>query len=457
MAYSKFKEDHSFIKRKGEADRIRQKYTDRVPIICDRAPRSDIKKIDKTKYLVPADLTVGQFVFVIRKRIELSHEQALFLFVQDELAPTSALVSQVYEQHKDEDGFLYITYAGESTFGAGLADLPVEIWDDIVGRLEPASKISLALTCKTLLATVNSSQSIKDQFRCFKTSSNNRSCYDNIPPIPRWQVLTTPRWVLLEHLEDSRWKCCSTCLKLHPVGYFSGYQIAEPPKERFCRLGIYNGLVHLCRCSTFSFLDKTDLTAKLEASGGQWTEAQTWHKCEKSGPACTPNGFDIHVQLRPQLGPKRHLRIETTYRVAIQTFHESRLYFERLLNSQFACPHCTLISFINLTHPGPDVKRNMTHNFGDIIDSMGPKSLRLGAKKLMTCTKCDTYIISYGALGPDAAGTRFYFRTVRDLGGALDRPDEAWYRQTSTSLEGLEASARSERNFQNVYDLSELV
>lgn len=29
----------------------------------------------------------------------------------------AALMSQVYEHQKDEDGFLYITYSGENTFG----------------------------------------------------------------------------------------------------------------------------------------------------------------------------------------------------------------------------------------------------------------------------------------------------------------------------------------------------
>ena len=31
--------------------------------------------------------------------------------------PAAALMSDVYEDHKDEDGFLYITYSGENTFG----------------------------------------------------------------------------------------------------------------------------------------------------------------------------------------------------------------------------------------------------------------------------------------------------------------------------------------------------
>ena len=73
--------------------------------------KSDIPTIDKKKYLVPSDLTVGQFCYVIRKRIKLAPEKAIFIFVNEVLPPTAALMSSIYEEHKDEDGFLYITYA----------------------------------------------------------------------------------------------------------------------------------------------------------------------------------------------------------------------------------------------------------------------------------------------------------------------------------------------------------
>ncbi|CAM9951450.1 unnamed protein product [Ectocarpus fasciculatus] len=104
-------------KRKSEAERIRAKYPDRIPVICEKADRSDIPDIDKKKYLVPADLSTGQFIYVIRKRIKLDPEKAIFIFVNDTIPQTSALMSQVYEHQKDEDGFLYITYSGENTFG----------------------------------------------------------------------------------------------------------------------------------------------------------------------------------------------------------------------------------------------------------------------------------------------------------------------------------------------------
>jgi len=64
--------------------------------------------VDKKKYLVPADITVGQFVFVIRKRIRLGSEQALYLYVNETLPPTSAPLSEIYQQLKNDDGFLYL-------------------------------------------------------------------------------------------------------------------------------------------------------------------------------------------------------------------------------------------------------------------------------------------------------------------------------------------------------------
>lgn len=86
-------------------------------VIVEKAEKSDVPDIDKKKYLVPADLTVGQFVYVIRKRIKLSAEKAIYIFVNNVLPPTAAYMSALYDEHKDEDGFLYIKYSGENYFG----------------------------------------------------------------------------------------------------------------------------------------------------------------------------------------------------------------------------------------------------------------------------------------------------------------------------------------------------
>lgn len=115
---SNYKKQFPLEKLKQEANRIRSKYPDRIPVIVERAPKADLPEIDRQKFLVPHELTMGQFVYVIRKRVKISPEKAIFVFVNNVLPPTAALMSSLYEDYKDESGFLIMTYSGENTFGS---------------------------------------------------------------------------------------------------------------------------------------------------------------------------------------------------------------------------------------------------------------------------------------------------------------------------------------------------
>lgn len=66
-------------------------------MIVEKAPKARIGDLDKKKYLVPSDLTVGQFYFLIRKRIQLRPEDALFFFVNNVIPPTSATMGSLYQ------------------------------------------------------------------------------------------------------------------------------------------------------------------------------------------------------------------------------------------------------------------------------------------------------------------------------------------------------------------------
>lgn len=85
---------------------MRQKYPNRIPVICEKVEKSDIPSIDKKKYLVPAELTVGQFVFVVRKRIKLSPEKAIFIFVNDVLP-----VGLVFRCYNLVDQSIFLAYS----------------------------------------------------------------------------------------------------------------------------------------------------------------------------------------------------------------------------------------------------------------------------------------------------------------------------------------------------------
>lgn len=113
-----YKQSFPFAQRHAEAQRIREKFPGRVPVIVEKAPRSDVPMIDKKKFLVPSDLTIGQFIFVVRKRLSLPPEKALFLFCENSLPTTGTLMREIYATYASNDGFLYCTYSGESSFGS---------------------------------------------------------------------------------------------------------------------------------------------------------------------------------------------------------------------------------------------------------------------------------------------------------------------------------------------------
>lgn len=113
-----FKQKFSFNKRLEEAQRIKLKYEDKIPIVVYKSKDSTIKDIDRNKFLVPSETTISQFLFVVRKRITLAPEESIYLFINDSiLANSSETIGSIYNKYKDDDEFLYITYATENVFG----------------------------------------------------------------------------------------------------------------------------------------------------------------------------------------------------------------------------------------------------------------------------------------------------------------------------------------------------
>jgi GABA(A) receptor-associated protein len=114
-----FKLKNNFKERCDESTRVLLKYPDRVPIICERTTKLNLNLpyIDKNKYLVTRELTVGQFIYVIRKRINMLPTKALFLFIDNNIPCSSDIFGNLYNKYKNIDGFLYITYSDEDTFG----------------------------------------------------------------------------------------------------------------------------------------------------------------------------------------------------------------------------------------------------------------------------------------------------------------------------------------------------
>ncbi|OTF80052.1 microtubule-associated proteins 1A/1B light chain-like protein [Euroglyphus maynei] len=130
-----FKQRKSFAMRREEVLGIRAKFPNKIPIIVERSQKERyLPRLDKTKFLVPQELSMGRFMTVIRlgmnvevselnnnnfNRMNLNARQSLHFMINNQtvVVEMSRTMNEIYKEHKDKDGFLYITYSSQEIFG----------------------------------------------------------------------------------------------------------------------------------------------------------------------------------------------------------------------------------------------------------------------------------------------------------------------------------------------------
>ena len=114
-----FKDRYSFEQRTKEAAKLMNKYPDRVGVIV--TTQDNMTPLDKRKFLVPRDNTVGQFMHVIRKRLNVQHKNAIWLStVNESIPPIARTMGEMHKEYMDKDGMLYLKVNEETTFGSNL-------------------------------------------------------------------------------------------------------------------------------------------------------------------------------------------------------------------------------------------------------------------------------------------------------------------------------------------------
>lgn len=109
-----------------EARRMKTRYPDRVPVLCERCAgaRSDLPDMERNKFAVPDSMLFGEFKYIVHKQITQSSrglpvDETIYLFVGESgVQPrTSAMMGDLYKLHGTEDSFLYVRYTAENTLG----------------------------------------------------------------------------------------------------------------------------------------------------------------------------------------------------------------------------------------------------------------------------------------------------------------------------------------------------
>lgn len=129
-----FKSRKSLPARLEETKKIKSRFPSKVPVVVERYRKEqELPPLDKTKFLVPEDISISQFSTIIRNRMSIKPSQAFFLMVNKKSMMTlSQSMAEVYEQESDEDGFLYMIYCSQEGFGGGRGE---EVEEEVEERV----------------------------------------------------------------------------------------------------------------------------------------------------------------------------------------------------------------------------------------------------------------------------------------------------------------------------------
>ena len=101
-----------------DASYLLEKYPGRIPVIITKKVSDPLDDLDKNKYLIHSDMIFWKFLYILRKRLHLPANKALFVLSNHgRLISNSSLVSMIYKSEKSSDGFLRLVYASENAFG----------------------------------------------------------------------------------------------------------------------------------------------------------------------------------------------------------------------------------------------------------------------------------------------------------------------------------------------------
>lgn len=118
-----FTEDEKIIIR-NEVEVINQQYPGYIPIIVRVYNNKNNKNfiLTKTKFLVTNEITLAQFLTILRKKIkDIKSTESIYLLIDNTLMPITLAMSSIYKEKKDKDtNMLFITVCKENTFGCTL-------------------------------------------------------------------------------------------------------------------------------------------------------------------------------------------------------------------------------------------------------------------------------------------------------------------------------------------------
>lgn len=101
------------------SEKLRKQYPDHIPAIVKRSSKENyLDKMSNEQFLIPNYMTVGAFVNFLTNRLRIHSIYSIWIYSDGNvLSNRTQRISEIYDQYVSMDGFLYLTYRSEESFG----------------------------------------------------------------------------------------------------------------------------------------------------------------------------------------------------------------------------------------------------------------------------------------------------------------------------------------------------
>lgn len=295
-----------------------------------------------------------------------------------------------------------------------LLELPTEILLEIASWLHVLDESAFALTCRRVYAI---SGAILDS-KCLQFNRDFAPLYYHYRNTHNF---ISPRWKFVTLLQDSKWRACSKCLKLHPRTAFTPKELKRDADYRVCNLGEGAGVVDLCPCKKLTFRDKMDLVDLLKVRqksaaaltmqyGGRMNDRFCWHSCSENYGAT-----QLKVEIFPEMDADDNLQIQTYYQL---TTKAGQLAKEGYTTPRFGCAHRSLDLWLSSV-----CQTTICRLYDNFCAS---------CKRISVCNACNATLKcprKQPVASKPSDQVNYFFVTNRCLGGPSSVPDAAWAAQ----------------------------
>ncbi|KRX09535.1 hypothetical protein PPERSA_12278 [Pseudocohnilembus persalinus] len=115
----RFIDSYTLEERKQQSQKQLDKYPNMVPVIVEKYEKSKLSPVNcKKRYLVSHNTLFLEFSQNIKSKLNFASPQhSIYFYIAKQIPSKNNTMKELYQKFKHEDGFLYVEYGEQESFG----------------------------------------------------------------------------------------------------------------------------------------------------------------------------------------------------------------------------------------------------------------------------------------------------------------------------------------------------